>query len=72
MCMAQCLARVDPGKARAADPARLMAVTCPTEVLSTLTPSSCPTAPTDLDKQDISAKQVTQIQGHRWGCVAGT
>lgn len=53
MCTAQCLARMDPGKARATDPASLMAVTCPTEVFSTLTPSSCPTAPTDLDKQDI-------------------
>lgn len=51
-----------------ADAASLMAVSCPTEVLSTLPPSSCPTAPTDLDKQGILPSRSPRFTGMGGGC----
>lgn len=46
-----------------AGPASLMAVACPTEVLSNLTPSSCPTAPTNLDKQGVLPSRSPRCNG---------
>lgn len=61
------------GKARAGRSSKPNGMACPTQVLSTFTPSSCPTTPIDLDEQGVcSAKQVTQIQWHGWGLCHGT
>lgn len=54
-----------------AGPASLMAVACPTQVLSTFAPSSCPTAPTDLDEQGILPSRSPRFNGMGGGCVMG-
>jgi hypothetical protein len=60
-----------PGKARAGSPENLMAVACPTQVLSTFAPSSCPTTSTDPGEQGVLPSRSPRSNGMGGGCVKG-
>lgn len=53
-----------------AGPASLMAVACPTQVLSTFA-LSCPTTPTDPDEQGVLPSRSPRFSGMGGGCVTG-